>query len=61
MATANSSHVKQSHDPERKLFSHVIQHKSKRTNEVLAKHRPVAPQTKAQQAEDLRRAVENTR
>lgn len=60
-----ANHVKQSHDPNRTLRSHVVQSRSKKQNTLLSKHglgvgRPIVL-TKAQQAEELRRAVENTR
>lgn len=61
MAVKNATHVIQSHDPERALYSHVVQNKGKKEQERLRRFQLRAPQTKAEQAEELRRAVLNTR
>ncbi len=58
---SQANHVKQSHDPNRRLHSHVIQPPNKRTHLLRQKLGRQDNKTKAELARELRQAVENTR
>jgi hypothetical protein len=56
----NPAHVIQSHNPDRKLRSHVVQARNK-AQSARNMRLPFYNKTKAEMEDDLRRAVEATR
>lgn len=62
-AGRQSTSVTQSHDPDRRLSSHVVQARTKATVEKQRKvgFGAARGKTRAELQEELRRAVENTR